>query len=189
LFHHDADLAFSMVHAGLPPDWSISEAIERANEVEQVLQSTEWRRYFEHMYGNEPKQWSTDLTGWDRLRYITNCFTRLRFCHQDGRLALKFKGAPAENPKPQLAWFEMPERQSVNDRILFGHWSRLGVGQYGNVYSLDSGVVWGDRLTAIRIDKKPIKWFSIEADPDGLPYAKEEFIRAKGTLSGQDVLN
>lgn len=174
LFHHDPELDFSMVHAGLPPQWSIKKALKRAKEVEAVLQSDNWCEFFKNMYGNEPDKWSKDLAGWDRLRYITNCFTRLRFCHADGRLALKFKGSPDKKPEEQICWFDMPNRKTQNDRIVFGHWSMLGTGRYGNVFSLDSGAVWGEQLTALRIDKEPYEWFVIEADPAGLPHAKNK---------------
>jgi len=172
LFHYDKQLDFSMVHAGLPPQWTIKKSRKRAKEVEAVLQSDDWRHFFKHMYGNSPELWSKELTGWKRLRYITNCFTRLRYCHKDGRLALDFKGAPKDKQSNELPWFDMPERKTKDDKIVFGHWSTLGVGQYGNVFSTDSGAVWGEKLTAVRIDKKPYKWFSINADPAGLPHAK-----------------
>ncbi len=174
LFHHDKKLGFSMVHAGLPPQWTIKKALKRAKEVETVLQGDDWHNFFKHMYGNQPEQWSNQLTGWDRIRYITNCFTRLRYCHEDGRIALKFKGAPSKKPRGQLPWFEMPTRETQDDRIVFGHWSTLGTGQYGNVFSLDSGAVWGEALTAVRIDKPSYKWFVVDADPAGLPHAKNK---------------
>jgi bis(5'-nucleosyl)-tetraphosphatase (symmetrical) len=174
LFHHDTELAFSMVHAGLPAQWSISEAGERAREVEHVLQGDNWPEFFNNMYGDKPNEWSDKLVGWDRLRFITNCFTRLRYCHDDGRLALKFKGGPQQQPEGQKPWFEMTDRGSKNDRIVFGHWSTLGIGQYGNVFSLDSGAVWGEKLTAVRIDIEPYQWFNIDADAAGLPHAKNK---------------
>ncbi|MEX1199174.1 MAG: symmetrical bis(5'-nucleosyl)-tetraphosphatase [Methylophaga sp.] len=174
LFYHDVDLQFSMVHAGLPSQWSIAECQVRAAEVEAVLRGDNWRDFFQHMYGNKPKSWSPDLTGWDRLRFITNCFTRLRYCNEDGSLALKFKGAPKDKPVKQKPWFDMPDRVTADDRIVFGHWSQLGTGQYGNVFSLDSGAVWGEQLTAVRIDEKPYIWTTIEADPDGLPAARNK---------------
>lgn len=174
LFYHDPNLQFSMVHAGLPPEWTVDEALIRAEEVKSAINSDDWRDFFEHMYGNKPKRWSPALKGWDRLRFITNCFTRLRYCHEDGRLALKFKGAPEDKPLHQRPWFEMPDRASQADRIVFGHWSTLGVGQYGNVFSLDSGAVWGETLTAVRIDQQPYEWITVEADPEGLPHAKNK---------------
>lgn len=174
LLYQDKALGFAMVHAGLPPQWTLSQAVEHAREVETLLQSDQWRDFFPHMYGNKPKHWSAALEGWDRLRFITNCFTRLRYCHEDGGLALKFKGAPKDRPAKQRPWFEMPQRQSQTDKIVFGHWSTLGTGQYDNVFSLDSGAVWGDTLTAVRIDQAPYQWFSIAADPAGLPHAKNK---------------
>jgi len=174
LFYHDPQLGFSMVHAGLPPEWTVTEALERATEVENVIKGDDWQKFFAHMYGNKPKRWSPKLKGWDRLRYITNCFTRLRYCHEDGRLALKFKGAPEDKPLHQKPWFEMPNRASRDDNIVFGHWSTLGVGQYGNVFSLDSGAVWGDTLTAVRIDEFPHEWVTVAADPEGLPHARKK---------------
>lgn len=174
LFYHDPNLQFSMVHAGLPPEWTVDEALIRAEEVQSAINSDDWRDFFEHMYGNKPKRWSPALKGWDRLRFITNCFTRLRYCHEDGRLALKFKGAPEDKPLHQRPWFEMPDRASQADRIVFGHWSTLGVGQYGNVFSLDSGAVWGETLTSVRIDQQPYEWITVEADPEGLPYARNK---------------
>jgi bis(5'-nucleosyl)-tetraphosphatase (symmetrical) len=173
LIHHDTQLGFSMLHAGLPPQWTLEQAISYASEVHSVIRGDNWRAFFTDMYGNKPNQWDESLTGMDRLRYITNCFTRLRYCHNDGRLALKFKGHPEQRPEGQTSWFDMPNRQTAEDRIVFGHWSTLGTGQYGNVFSLDSGVVWGDKLTAMRIDQYPYEWFEIDADPQGLPFAKK----------------
>lgn len=163
LFYHDADLNFSMVHAGVPPQWDIETCLARAAEVEKIIGGDDWKTYFQHMYGDSPEAWLEDLSGWDRLRYITNCFTRLRYLHNDGRLALRFKGAPKDRPEGQISWFEMPDRQTVSDRMVFGHWSTLGVGQYGEVFSLDSGAVWGDKLTAVRIDEQPYVWTAIDA--------------------------
>jgi bis(5'-nucleosyl)-tetraphosphatase (symmetrical) len=174
VFYHDASLQFSMVHAGLPPEWTVAEAIERAAEVHAVLQGDNWHEFFANMYGNKPKRWSPDLLGWDRIRFIVNCFTRLRYLHEDGRLALKYKGAPEDKPLHQKPWFEMAGRASQDDNIVFGHWSTLGVGQYGNVFSLDSGAVWGETLTAVRIDAKPHEWITVQADPRGLPHARNK---------------
>lgn len=172
LFYHDETLAFSMVHAGLPPQWTVSETIERAREVESVLQSDNWRDFLAVMYGNEPDKWSPELAGYDRLRFILNCLTRLRYCTADGRLALKFKGSPADTSTEQMPWFEVPGRRSEGEHIVFGHWSQLGTGQYGNVLSLDSGAVWGEKLTAVRIDKTPFEWTTVDADAEALPNAR-----------------
>jgi bis(5'-nucleosyl)-tetraphosphatase (symmetrical) len=104
------------------------------------------------MYGNEPRLWREELQGNERLRFITNCLTRMRYCDAEGRLALEEKGAPGTQPPPLLPWFEVPGRATRNERILFGHWSTLGYRQGPNVWGLDSGCLWGGRLTALRID-------------------------------------
>ena len=154
LIHHDRELAFSLLHAGLPPQWDIAEARERAREVETVLRSEDaYPAFFHHMYGNRPKKWSPDLEGMERLRFITNCFTRLRFCTPKGKLQLKEKGPPGsqENPKA-MPWFDIPGRASRGNRIVFGHWSTLGYVARNNVWAIDTGCLWGGRLTALRLD-------------------------------------
>jgi len=98
LLHHDAALGVTLIHAGLPPQWSLLEAQQYAGEVEAVLRGDSYQEFFAHMYGNQPDQWQENLTGWDRLRFITNCFTRLRYCDADGKLDLQAKGAPGSQP-------------------------------------------------------------------------------------------
>jgi len=152
LLHSDDGLNFSMIHAGLPPDWDLATATACAREVEQALQGDDHLAYFLDMYGNRPDHWDPALAGQDRLRYITNCFTRLRYLEPDGRLALKDKGPPGSQQAGRLPWFEHPARRSRDQRILFGHWSTLGYQCSHNVWALDSGCLWGGALTALRID-------------------------------------
>lgn len=159
LLHHDGDLNYTLVHAGLAPDWDVATARACAAEVEQVLRGDRAGDFFAHMYGDQPLQWRTDLRGWSRLRFITNCLTRLRYCYHDGRLALDYKGAPGGQPPGQLPWFELPQRRSAGDRVIFGHWSTLGASAGHNVYGLDTGCVWGGRLTALSLDDA--RWFSV----------------------------
>ena len=104
------------------------------------------------MYGNEPDSWDEGLEGWDRLRFITNCFTRLRYCNTDGKLCLKSKGEPGTQVDGFQPWFEVPERNSKDLRIIFGHWSTLGLYRANGVFSLDTGCLWGGLLTAMRLD-------------------------------------
>ena len=163
LMHHDDSLGFTMVHAGFSPSWDLPEAQRCATEVESVLRSNNYQQFITRMYGDEPSRWSDDVSGIDRWRYIVNCFTRLRFCDQDGRLTLKEKGAPSEHDG-LLPWFQVPGRESADLRIVFGHWSTLGRYQGNNVFCLDSGCVWGGEMTALRLDGKP-KWFSVPCSP------------------------
>lgn len=158
LFHHDGDTGFSLVHAGLPPQWDLELAQVCAREVEGVLQSGQYHEFFAHMYGDQPDAWSPQHSGWDRLRFIVNCFTRLRFCTADGRLEFKHSGPPGSQPPGYLPWFEVPDRASRGMKILFGHWSTLGNTDAHGIYPLDTGCVWGGELTALRIDGDTPQW-------------------------------
>lgn len=152
LLHHDAALGFTMVHAGLPPQWDLQQALACAQEVEAALRGAHYAEFLRVMYGNEPQHWSDALSGWDRLRFITNCLTRLRYCDAHGRLALREKGAPGTQPEGYMPWFEAPGRRSANLQIIFGHWSTLGAYPVTNVFPLDGGCVWGGGLLAMRLD-------------------------------------
>ncbi len=152
LLHRDKKLAFTMVHAGLPPQWSMKTARACAREVENVLQGDQHIEYFLNMYGNEPNRWDEDLRDMERWRFITNCFTRLRYCSPDGSLQLQHKGLPGDDTHKYIPWFTHPHRASRKKRILFGHWSTLGYQMSHKTWALDSGCVWGGQLTALRID-------------------------------------
>lgn len=158
LLHHDPELGFGLIHAGLPPQWDRSTAQACAAEIQTALRTEDYQQFLAAMYGDEPGLWSDSLEGDQRLRFITNCFTRLRYCHADGRLALQDKRAPQSVKGKLLPWFAVPGRRSADTRWLFGHWSTLGqVGweQYG-VYGLDSGCLWGGALTALCLETAEI---------------------------------
>jgi bis(5'-nucleosyl)-tetraphosphatase (symmetrical) len=155
ILHHDAALGYTMIHAGLPPQWDLATAQSCAAELEEVLKDEErYVELFTHMYGDKPNRWSDDLRGVERLRFITNCFTRLRFCRGDGTLQLKFKGKVESAPPDVFPWFRAPQRRSRDLRIVCGHWSALGYHDGDGVLSIDSGCVWGGKLCAVRLDRK-----------------------------------
>lgn len=154
LLHHDADLGYTLVHAGFPPQWDLHKAIACAKEVETILRSKQYIEFLKNMYGNNPSRWSDSLRGWERLRCITNCLTRLRFCDIKGNLELTAKGINAISDN-YFPWFKLPNRRSKNLNILFGHWAALqGQTNEPNVYALDTGCVWGRCLTAMRLEDK-----------------------------------
>ncbi|TGD72490.1 symmetrical bis(5'-nucleosyl)-tetraphosphatase [Mangrovimicrobium sediminis] len=140
---------YTLVHAGIPPQWSIPYAIGRAREVELALQSPECTSFLRNMYGNEPNLWTEDLTGMDRLRVITNYLTRMRYCTPQGALDLKSKGPKPDPDVGNVApWFSHPQRAAAGEKILFGHWASLeGSTDVPNVIGLDSGCVWGGALS------------------------------------------
>ncbi|ADJ28149.1 symmetrical bis(5'-nucleosyl)-tetraphosphatase [Nitrosococcus watsonii] len=164
LLHRDTTLGITLIHAGLPPQWDMTKAESCARELEAVLQGPNWRDFLAHMYGDKPKLWKDDLQGWDRLRTISNCLTRLRYCDTKGRFFLKFKESPGAQTKSGLMpWFKVPHRASRGERIVFGHWATLEVGSYeGSVFAVDGGCVWGGQLVALRLDDKNPQWFFVD---------------------------
>jgi len=170
LLHHDAHLGISLLHAGLPPQWNLQTAATCAGEVQRRLLGEKAGQLYERMYGNEPDTWRDDLDGWDRIRFTVNAFTRLRVCDAEtGRMALKFKGAPATAPRGTQPWFRIPWRKSAGERLVFGHWSAMGYVDEDHVLGLDTGCVWGGSLTGQRIDTRDAQPVQVANHTGGLP--------------------
>ena len=171
LLHHDATLGFTLIHAGLAPQWDLQLASACARELEDALRDEHHcRSLLANMYGDEPRRWSAELNGWERLRFITNCFTRLRLCTLDGAIESKHKGAPSDAPAGLLPWFKVPGRRSQQLRIVCGHWSALGYYDGDGVLSIDTGCVWGNTLCAVRLDERAPPTF-VACASRGLPVA------------------
>lgn len=139
-----------IVHAGVLPSWSAQQTLDYAHEVEQVLRGPDFLGFLQGMYGNDPAQWRPDLTGADRLRCIVNVLTRLRFCTADDRMEFDSKEGLDKTPDGFAPWFMQP-RQTSGVPIVYGHWSALGLQQRDNLIGLDTGCVWGGKLTALRL--------------------------------------
>jgi bis(5'-nucleosyl)-tetraphosphatase (symmetrical) len=140
-----------MVHAGVVPQWTVAQTLALAREVETAL-ARDPRALFEHMYGNDPDRWSPELSGMERLRFAINVLTRLGVCTAEGRIDLALKGGPPPAPSPLKPWFSFETRASRGARIIFGHWSALGLVLRPDVVGLDSGCVWGGALTALDLE-------------------------------------
>jgi len=147
----DAEVGWTMVHAGLPPEWTVADALAASREVGTALQQDP-RGFFGAMYGDEPRRHSPALEGIERLRFAVNCLTRMRFVSAQGELLLSLKGPPGSGPPGAMPWFRHPARRSRGSRIVFGHWSALGFAREDGVLALDTGCVWGGTLTAVRLD-------------------------------------
>lgn len=173
LFHHDSNLNYSIAHAGIYPLWSLKQASSYASELEKELKNN-LHEFLNNMYGDKPNVWTDSLTGFERLRFICNCFTRMRFCHTDGTLDFSSNGAPGTIPKETLPWFEIVNRKDIDEKLLFGHWSTLGKIGKDNIYALDTGCVWGGKLTALQIDTKTPKYISIDCPAAANP---EDYIK------------
>lgn len=158
LIYRDNNLDTTLVHAAVNPCWNLTTALSLANEVETVLSSNKLPEFLEHMYGNDPDKWDDKLTGWERIRVITNCYSRLRFCDKDGHMNMNEKGAPGSQPDNLKPWFEYLPADHDFGQILFGHWSTLGVTKLGanklsnKAICLDGGCLWGGLLSTIRLD-------------------------------------
>lgn len=151
LAHYRPDLNTLMVHAGVAPQWDPLQTIRCAREVEQTLRGDGAAKFLAAMYGTRPNLWDPGLRGLERLRFITNCLTRIRFVDEDGRLDFDQKGKPDGAPAGLTPWFDMPDRATTSVRIVFGHWSTLGLLQRPGLLALDTGCVWGGTLTAARL--------------------------------------
>jgi len=151
LLFHDQKFNAVIVHAGIPPQWSLIQARALAAEAEQNLQKGT-REFFQHMYGDEPHLWYDDLQGLERFRFIINALTRMRFCSLQGEL--DFTCQRKTGPKDYLPWFRVPGRCCKDVDIIYGHWAALEGKSAANVYALDTGCVWGGSLTAMRLEDK-----------------------------------
>ncbi|WP_317930385.1 symmetrical bis(5'-nucleosyl)-tetraphosphatase [Halioxenophilus sp. WMMB6] len=154
LVHWDESLGYALVHAGIPPQWSIAAALARSAEVEEVLRDdSQFENFLANMYGNKPLIWSDELQGFERLRVITNYFTRMRFCKADGELELTSKEEPGHAPVGYQPWFQHYLAKPDNPPVIFGHWAALnGETHSHKAIGLDTGCVWGNRLTLLCLE-------------------------------------
>jgi len=156
-FHYDRKLGYGMAHAGVWPGWDLAQAQKYAEEVESVLRGPTYKAYLKEMYGDEPADWTRSLQGMRRWRFITNSFTRMRYCDSKGKLKLDAKGAPHKVSPDYIPWFQVPGRVDLPVPIIFGHWAALdGKVDNSQVVAIDTGCVWGRKLTAIRLEDRAI---------------------------------
>ena len=145
-----------MVHGGVLPQWSAQQTLDLAHEVETVLRGPDWVGFLRKMYGNTPAKWDDALKGADRLRCIVNGLTRIRFCTTDGTMEHSSAEGAGGTPAGYLPWFDVPGRKTEDVTVVFGHWSTLGLIMRPNLIGLDTGCVWGGKLTAVRLDNRAV---------------------------------
>jgi dihydrofolate reductase len=129
---------------------------KHAHEVEQRLRGDGFRKLLKNMYGDRPV-WSPKLAGSDRDRAIINVFTRMRYCTPSGRIAFDVKGAPGTQPPGLYPWYSVPGRVERDLKIVCGHWSTLGLFIGHGVHAIDTGAVWGGKLTALQLDTDELR--------------------------------
>ena len=156
MIHSEGD--YTLVHAGIPHIWTLAQAQALAQEVEAALRGPEWRKFLSRMYGNQPRRWNEELVGYERLRTITNYLTRMRFVYANGQLDLTSKGNKPNPGRLVAPWFSYPERPTRSQKLIFGHWAALQGNAPGeNLFALDTGCVWGQKLSMLCIDTG--EWF------------------------------
>jgi bis(5'-nucleosyl)-tetraphosphatase (symmetrical) len=143
-----------VVHAGVVPEWSREDAIQQADAASRALRADP-RGFVASMYGNKPERWRDAVTDNERHRFTINVLTRLRYCRADGTIDLKMKGAPGKAAGDWRPWFEH-QRQLRDRRVIFGHWSTLGLVRRADLLALDTGCVWGGALTAVDLDEPEV---------------------------------
>ncbi|HET9644778.1 MAG TPA: symmetrical bis(5'-nucleosyl)-tetraphosphatase [Burkholderiaceae bacterium] len=141
-----------LVHAGVVPQWDCAQTLALAREVEELLRGPDLAAFLQVMYGNHPYRWDDALQGADRWRIVINILTRIRFCGEDGTLEFKTKDSAQAAPPGFHPWFRVPGRRTEDTPIAFGHWSTLGLIDSPTLMAIDTGCVWGGRLTAVRVD-------------------------------------
>lgn len=143
-----------LVHAGVFANWTKSQTLALAHEVETQLRGEHYLYLLSNMYGNTPRLWHDQLQGVDRLRCIINGLTRMRFCHADGSMDFDVKEGAEKAPQNLTPWFDLAQRATKVCTVVFGHWSTLGLIQRDDLISLDTGCVWGGQLTAVRLEDR-----------------------------------
>jgi bis(5'-nucleosyl)-tetraphosphatase (symmetrical) len=155
LAHYDKKLGTLMVHAGIPPQWTVAKTLKLAAEVEATLRGDGYDAFLDEIYGNKPDRWSGSLAGVKRLRFIVNALTRMRMIDTDGRIDFTHTGPPTTASKGLTPWFAAPGARWHGTRIVFGHWSALGLIVNEQLVAVDTGCVWGRQLTAVKLTGKP----------------------------------
>ena len=168
LFYKNKQHNFIITHAGIYPAWDVSVAETLAKEAEELIYSAEFIEFIGDMYGNKPSSWSGSLKGNDRIRFIINAFTRMRFCDADMNLLYDYKKDLANAPDGYIPWYELQKNVAASETVVFGHWSALGYKDLKPFISIDSGCLWGGKLTALRLDDSEKKVYHY----DGCGYLK-----------------
>jgi len=146
-----------MVHAGVASAWTVDTTLKLAAEVSAVLRGKPWKKHLGLFFGNTPDRWRKTLNEEERLRFAVNALTRTRLCTPKGRLDFAHKDS-AGAVDGLIPWFDVPFRKSAHATVVFGHWSALGLLLRPNVIALDTGCVWGGKLTAVRLhDRKVVQ--------------------------------
>jgi bis(5'-nucleosyl)-tetraphosphatase (symmetrical) len=169
LAHYDNGML--MVHAGILPQWDVNLTLELADELQRALRAPNWKETLAGLYGNEPNRWTPKLKGIERLRVTCSALTRIRFCTAEGAMDFSSSGTLNSAPPGCMPWFDVPSRKTADVTVVFGHWAALGLTMRDNLIGLDSGCVWGEKLSAVRLAQNPAErtLTQVECESCGAP--------------------
>jgi len=154
LIHIDNN--YVLVHAGIHPHWSLENLQKIKTEVESAVHGARSKKTLGKLYGNTKGTWEDAENSDERVIYALNCLTRMRYCESNASPDYKCSESPGKQPEHLKPWFEFNNSALAGHTILFGHWAALGYHHYKNVYALDSGCVWGNSLTALKLEDKTV---------------------------------
>lgn len=156
--------SFLMVHAGVLPQWDATATLELADDIARQLRGPKWKTFLAEMFAARPGPWSPDLKGIERRRVVLSALTRIRFCNAAGAMDFKFNGGLTELPPGYLPWFDQPARRTADVTVVFGHWAAAGLILRDNLCGLDTGCVWGNRLTALPLAAVPAQRIPVQVE-------------------------
>ena len=165
LLHRDPGRqGWLMVHAGLLPGWTVEDAEAAARQVEAALAGP----CRAALLARGPADPAADDPALPPLRRALAAFTLVRTLTADGDRC-DHSGPLADAPPGCVPWFRVPGRRSAGRRIVCGHWAALGLHREDGVVALDTACVWGQRLTAVRLDDGEVFQQETVEGPDELP--------------------
>ena len=142
-----------MVHAGIPPNLSLENCFDLNKEFQIALKKNP-KRILKKIFNNPFSKFSKKMSRIDRIIFFANALTRIRACNDKGKIDFNFKGRINEIPKKLNAWFNY-ENSIIgeNSQLIFGHWAAIkGKTKKKDIFGLDTGCVWGDKLTIMRLE-------------------------------------
>ena len=154
LFH--AEDGFAMVHAGLHPRWTVEEAAALSDEISAVLRADDWRFRVVRLSSPSDLAWRKGLSRDRAIRMAIGILTKIRICDPDGDSCSGYTGPPSGAPQGYVPWFDVPGACWTDHTVIFGHWASLGLKVHERYISLDSGCVWGGKLSAVRLDDREV---------------------------------
>ncbi len=160
ILYRDPVIPWVMVHAAIHPDWSLQEAANHAGEIEQALRGTRWRQFLKMLWAAPaPVSWETCRSEDEAQRFRVAVFTRARWASASGVFSW-----PATQPhSPEFApWHQWFLERQTDVPVVCGHWATQGLLALPRLLALDSGCVWGNRLSGARLDRREPELFQVD---------------------------